>query len=86
MAITRTLRRVEVYIDTSTDEVAAVGLRCRCAFAADPDNPSMTPPTEEHEHHWDYADLTDDEQAAVGNLVDTMTARLDTDHPINAGA
>lgn len=86
MAITRTLRRVEVYIDTSSSEVAAVGLRCRCAFAADPDNPSMTPPTQEHEHQWDFVDLTDDEQAAVGDLVGVMTVRLDTDHPINSGS
>ena len=85
MAITRTLRRVEVYIDTSSGGVAAVGLRCRCAFDADPDNPSMTPPAQEHEHQWDYADLTDAEQAAVGDLVSAMTARLDADHPINAG-
>lgn len=86
MAITRTLRRVEVYIDTSSSEVAAVGLRCRCAFDADPDNPSMTPPTQEHEHQWDYADLTEEEQAAVGGVVNAMMVRLDADHPINSGS
>ena len=86
MAITRTLRRVEVYIDTSSSEVAGVGLRCRCAFDTDPDNPSMTPPAQEHEHNWNYVDLTDDEQVAVGNLVSAMTARLDADHPINSGS
>jgi hypothetical protein len=85
MAITRTVRRVEVYIDTNINDVVSVGLRCRCAFDADPDNPSMTPPAQEHEHQWDYADLTDDEQAAVGVLVDVMTSRMDADHPINAG-
>ena len=86
MAITRTVRRLEVYIDTGTNDVVSVGLRCRCAFDADPDNPSMTPPAQGHEHHWDYADLTDAEQAAVGDLVSAMTARLDTDHPINSGS
>ena len=86
MAITRTVRRIEVYMDRDTDTVAAVGLRCRCAFNADPDNPSMTPPAQEHEHYWEYVDLTDDEQAAVSSLVDAMTSRMDADHPINSGS
>jgi hypothetical protein len=86
MAITRTVRHLEIHVDTATQAISRVELGCRCLFDADPDNPHMAAPERGERYGWNYDTLSDDEQAAVVALINAMTARMDTDHPINSGS
>jgi hypothetical protein len=86
MAITRTVRNLEVHTDTDTQAVTRLDIGCRCVFEPDPDNPGIAAPERSEHFRWEYADLTDDEQAAVATMLNAMTARMDADHPINSGS
>lgn len=85
MAITRTVRNLEVHTDTDTQAVTRVDIGCRCVFEPDPDNPGISAPERSEYFRWEFADLSTGDQAAITALVNVMSGLLDTDHPVNQG-